>query len=380
MKNKKNRIAVAIGGLLLTTSLSMSAHADWTIKDLGKPAIFINDSGQIAGTFMNHAYITGPNGIGMTDLGTLGGLSSYANGINNSGHVVGGGSDAKVFITEANGVGMREIPRPSDGIWMVGNAINDSAQVTGWVYTAVYYSSACPDCEPVEHIESYAYITGPNGVGITKLDSLGGSKSIAFDLNNAGQAVGYSYLSGDTTHHAFISEPNGVGVTDLGTLGGSTSMAFGINDSGQVVGWADIASGNVHHAFITGINGAGMIDLGTLGGDFSEARAINDIGQVVGTSNTADGPGHAFLTGPNGTGMIDLSILEPVVAAGWTQLSPQSINNKGQIVGIGSLHGINHAFSLTPSEISPIPEPTTYAMLLAGLGLFGYMGRRQAKQ
>lgn len=27
-----------------------------------------------------------------------------------------------------------------------------------------------------------------------------------------------------------------------------------------------------------------------------------------------------------------------------------------------------------------VPEPSTYAMLLAGLGLFGYIGRRQAKQ
>jgi hypothetical protein len=28
-------------------------------------------------------------------------------------------------------------------------------------------------------------------------------------------------------------------------------------------------------------------------------------------------------------------------------------------------------------EISPVPEPETYAMMLAGLGLVGFMGRRR---
>ena len=60
--------------------------------------------------------------------------------------------------------------------------------------------------------------------------------SYAFGINDAGQVVGRSFTAGGA-HHAFITGPDGMGMRDLGTLGGTDySDADGINDAGQVVG------------------------------------------------------------------------------------------------------------------------------------------------
>ena len=101
-------------------------------------------------------------------------------------------------------------------------------------------------------------------------------------------------------------------------------------------------------------------DLGTLGGSESYAWGINDAGQVVGYSTTAAGPEHAFITGRNGVGMTDLNSLV-TVPGGAALTGAEGINNHGQVAVIGSL----------------IPEPETYAMLLAGLGLLGFIAHRR---
>ena len=128
---KLKRIAIFLAAIS-TASIPAMAHADWSIMGLGilgsgydigpveSYAYDINDSGQVVGTTTaprgeTLVFITGPNGIGMTDLGHLAtGTWGYsaAYGINNSGRVVGisprdfAGDKSEGFITGPNGVGM----------------------------------------------------------------------------------------------------------------------------------------------------------------------------------------------------------------------------------------------------------------------------------
>jgi len=111
----------------------------------------INDSGQVTGyaevsgtnggpEIPEHAFLYDPTSNTTEDLGTLGGPISRAEGINNSGQVVGmsfmppdpnGNYDVHAFIYDDNS-GMRDLF--SDDPQHVGgeaNAINDSGAVVG---------------------------------------------------------------------------------------------------------------------------------------------------------------------------------------------------------------------------------------------------------
>jgi probable HAF family extracellular repeat protein len=211
----------------------------------------------------------------------------------------------------------------------------------------------------------------------------GGTASQATGINNSGQIVGNSTLNvgmkveplyGIAQHATIWNDGK---ATDLGTLpGGLDSYANGINNSGQVVGYSYVSFVTSFHATVW--NKGVATDLGTLGGIYSFAHGINNSGQVVGYATTQTNDYRATLWDDGHAIDLNTFLTASEIGDGWVLRTATAINDHGVIVGWGdnTITGMQDAFM-----ISPVPEPETYSMLLAGLGLIGAaLRRRNASQ
>jgi probable HAF family extracellular repeat protein len=181
-----------------------------------------------------------------------------------------------------------------------------------------------------------------NGVAAIDLGTLGGATSYAYVVNDNGEVVGISDISGNTSAHGFYWSST-TGIVDIATLGGTFSTALGINDSGQVIGSSSLQGDAESHAFIWTLAG-GFHDLGTLGGTFSRAEAVNAFGQVVGESTLpGDQVVHVFSWTAVG-GMVDIT--PAAVDTHFGDTWAYGVNDNGQVVGRAD--GI--AFSWTQAQ------------------------------
>ena len=286
-------------------------------------AVAINDAGVVvgssAGGILSRAIRWLPNGA-VEDLSIASGsISSQANGINNSGQIVGWminttGSYRAFLWTE--GKGMTDIGVLPGDRESVALAINDSGVIVG-------FSSSVRGRRPFRW-------TPTGGMeGIISLSAY--SAGTASALNDAGVIVGASgndsedYFNKRATLWTTDGFAKELGPCIQSHEGDSDclTLAYGINHVGDVVG-------RMEGKAVRWVRGGAVSPLNTLPGvKFGEARAINTAGMIVGYMAYDEGllASRAF-TWTEGEGMRDLGTLPGKRAS-----SAMGINNRGQIVG-----------------------------------------------
>lgn len=184
---------------------------------------------------------------------------------------------------------------------------------------------------------------GATDLRATDLGSLGGSVSVAWDINDRQQVVGASLTRRDRTH-AFLWRPKTHHMVDLGTLGGGYSTASALNNKVKIVGASWTHRGKLR-AFLWHSRTGTMVNLGTFGAGATwvAANDINNRGQVVGTLRDRRGRDHAFLWRPRTQRMVDLGTL------GGQHAHANGVNEAGQVVGRSETgRGTDRAFLWDP--------------------------------
>ncbi|NEO53528.1 MAG: DUF3466 family protein [Okeania sp. SIO3B5] len=157
---------------------------------------------------------------------------------------------------------------------------------------------------------------------LTDLGTFRGDITVAKDINDSAQIVGYS-INDIGRKQAFVWDAN-EGMQDIGTIGNDSSCAYSINDDGQVVGYSEYDCSQ-RKAFIWDKT-KGIHYLNTKNNNLSEAYSINNSGQVVGFSVTNNGQRKAFIWDET-KGIQNLSISDDI------ESSAYAINCFGKVVG-----------------------------------------------
>jgi uncharacterized membrane protein len=262
--------------------------------------------------------------IGIADLGTLGGNTSYVIAMNtpsvgNRLLIVGESQDragtmrpAYWYVDMASGARQAgAFPIPPGGGQSYALGVNKSEAVVGSTVLLVGGYSV-----PVRW--------APGGWAPSFLNLNGSTYGSAAGITDAGQIIGQA--GGQAGADATVWD--GDILTDLGTFGGNVSQAFDVNAAGVVVGESHYFGSQDGRAFVWTQPGP-IVQLPDAGYTESFAEAINDAGVIVGFVWSAIDGVHAVRWLPPATigGAYTMQFL------GLLRSYAFDINNAGEIVG-----------------------------------------------
>jgi probable HAF family extracellular repeat protein len=267
-------------------------------SDLDAPSSTVNTfvhgmgpSGKIVGENGAGLAFVWNHGTGFSYLTNLGGTTGAAFGTNAAGDVVGTNTQSSLVYGVAwkLAAGAPTQLTPADSKFFASaRAINSSRTIAGISFDSNDLATV------------WNYNSGSGAWTAQSLGTLGGVGSDAFDINSAGNVVGFATRSTEVGGTgAFLWHPGDASVTDLDpSQDFGNTFASGINDNNVVVG-SDTNGG----AFVWD-SAHGMRNLQDLIDPsapylVTDARDVNDNGWIIGTAtNTNDNLPHAIIFKP----------------------------------------------------------------------------------
>lgn len=305
-------------------------------------------------------YAVGPR-YDIVELPTIGVAPNLPRSINNHGVIVGElslPSGRQGYVFEAGQ--LRELDRLPNKSDSVAYDVNDLGQIVGSSGDrAVIWEPGQParalfdTVPPAEAIaindqgvvtgrEDNAFVFTPPST-LRRIGTLGGSYSVASDINNLGEVVGVTRDSSQSDRAFTWNTAQGfrnIGTADI------YSSANAVNDRSQVAG---VSTGGSEQAFVWEA-ATGMRNLGRPLWAGGVPTGINNRGVIVGSSL-----GGTFIW-QRGWEMQDLNALLPE-GSNWDLVTANAINDAGQIVGTAFNDAGNLvAYLMTPQSLIPEPE------------------------
>jgi hypothetical protein len=198
-------------------------------------------------------------------------------------------------------------------------------------------------------------------LGVTNNDlAVGFYNTVGMDASgDHAVSHGYTYDIATKTFSANIDDPN-ASLTNGGTV------AAAINKSDEIAGFFTDPSG-VIHGFID--NGGTFSTVDPVGSTETELLGLNDKGIADGFA-VIGGVMHGILF----NSLTDtFTMLDPSGSQGTTL---NGINNEGDVVGFF----VDAAGNTDGLLGTPVPEPTTWVMILAGFAGLGWLGLGRSRR
>jgi len=413
-----NASKIAYAAVLACAASSQTALAAPTVTsiiDLGRLsadasektyAYNVNASGLISGRSAlgaNNTAFTGSMGSGaLTALasnvvvGTTSYTSYQANASNAAGITVGAAARSAAGLNTGSGaVALKwsggvanvlnmgnDVTPASANSQMMGRAldINDAGTIVGQVGSSIY---------------SRGQIWAADGTAMNMPTASNGTVvKVATGINDRGIVIGEGWADGKTDgtavrKAAIVYDPFWGTTTELlPNLAGVTAngaLANDISNGGFVTG--QLFNGSAATGSFLWKSGVMSLIPQLAGTSSFIATGVNSFGWVVGTAMAGtkltpwvfDGSAtyslSSLLPADSGVSFLGTSSTQSVLGL--------SINDAGVVVGsMASFNGsttVGHAFALTipDAAIAAVPEPQSYALLLSGLALLGWVARRR---